>query len=253
MCTLTIIPQQQGLLLTMNRDERRTRHEAGLHDAGMLCYPVDGEAKGTWVGVNQCGVTMALLNRYQEPTREGAISRGHIIVDALQQGGYDAVLSYMQQLKPAQYNPFDCVVASVSGINHFTWTGSEFHQRTLPADTPLMLSSSSVNLEETLAHRRKLFNSWLDSSDPHKTIEQFHLYQQTGEESQSVMMARELSHTKSFTQIKIDDLTCQLSYYDQQAIQANSRLSDLSATAQWSRETLSSSSSNRVEVLEQRL
>lgn len=251
MCTLTIIPQQQGLLLTMNRDERRTRHEAGLHDAGLLCYPVDGEAKGTWVGVNQYGVAMALLNRYQEPTREGAISRGHIIVDSLQQGQYDDVLAYMQQLDHSRYNPFDCVVAAVNGINHFTWTGSEFHHRVLPADQPLMLSSSSVKLEETLGHRRKLFNNWLDSRDPHKNIGQFHLYQKAGEESQSVMMSRELTHTKSFTQIHIDDLTCQLRYYDQQAIHANATLSDLNSTAEWTCEIAAPSST--AERLENRV
>ena len=233
MCTLTLIPQKEGYLLTMNRDERRTRHEAGLFDAGDICYPVDGEAKGTWVGVNQQGVAMGLLNRYQEPSRDGAVSRGHIIPEALQEGAYEHVVAFMKQLQADKHNPFDAVVVSDQGIHHFSWSGREFSFTEYEGVCPFMLSSSSVNLEDTLKYRQESFAQWTEHMGAESPIESFHLLQIKGMESASVMMSRELTHTKSLTQIEVSSANCALAYYDESAISPNTILTALTPTAEW--------------------
>lgn len=66
MCTLSFIARDAGYLLGMNRDERiargagappKTRKLSGT----LAIYPSDG-AEGTWIGVNDRAITLALLN-----------------------------------------------------------------------------------------------------------------------------------------------------------------------------------------------
>ena len=66
MCTLSFIARDSGYLLGMNRDERIARGAGVLPDARefngtVAIYPSDG-ADGTWIGVNDHAITLALLN-----------------------------------------------------------------------------------------------------------------------------------------------------------------------------------------------
>lgn len=66
MCTLTVITRSNGYLVAMNRDERIARGAGELpeihHRNGTTAvYPSDG-AGGTWIAVNEYGITLALLN-----------------------------------------------------------------------------------------------------------------------------------------------------------------------------------------------
>jgi len=66
MCSLTLVIREHGYLLGMNRDEQVARG-VGLPptmrdiDRTQGMYPTDG-ADGTWIGANDRGVTLALLN-----------------------------------------------------------------------------------------------------------------------------------------------------------------------------------------------
>jgi hypothetical protein len=85
MCTLTFIAGDASQRIAMNRDERITRgagkpperHEVRGTKA---IYPSDGE-EGTWIGVNEYGIVLALLNWNDAPGKsEGKTrSRGQII------------------------------------------------------------------------------------------------------------------------------------------------------------------------------
>ena len=72
MCTLLMLETPTGLLLASNRDElwsRSKAHPPAIHTlpGGMLAlYPQDADAGGTWVGANQAGCVVSLLNSYQE-------------------------------------------------------------------------------------------------------------------------------------------------------------------------------------------
>jgi hypothetical protein len=66
MCTLTVIPEENGYALAMNRDERIARGpsippEPLRFEEGQAVYPRDIEG-GTWVAANDRGVALALLN-----------------------------------------------------------------------------------------------------------------------------------------------------------------------------------------------
>jgi hypothetical protein len=66
MCTLTVVTREDGYLVGMNRDEKITRGSGfspGVYESRgkSAIYPDDGSG-GTWIGVNQYGVSLSLLN-----------------------------------------------------------------------------------------------------------------------------------------------------------------------------------------------
>jgi hypothetical protein len=87
MCTVTIVPFDGGVRLVCNRDERRVRAEAlppavRPTSSGSAIYPIDPASAGSWVGANDAGLAVALLNR--TPSRLAAapdapVSRGVIV------------------------------------------------------------------------------------------------------------------------------------------------------------------------------
>jgi hypothetical protein len=85
MCTVSFIPRKSGYILGMNRDEQRSRAKAVppvIKDAGgcLALYPSEPTG-GTWIGVNERRITLALVNWYSIPKSASgkALSRGDII------------------------------------------------------------------------------------------------------------------------------------------------------------------------------
>jgi len=76
MCTVSASLQQSTLIVTMNRDEQRSRREGALNTNPERCYPTDIESGGTWCGINQFGVAFCLLNRYDvAPLQNSRVGR----------------------------------------------------------------------------------------------------------------------------------------------------------------------------------
>ena len=70
MCTLTYLLNDFGDELFFNRDEQRSRLPTippKFNQTRNAIYPVDPQGEGTWLAVNQQGLTLALLNYYQAP------------------------------------------------------------------------------------------------------------------------------------------------------------------------------------------
>ncbi|MEW6210369.1 MAG: NRDE family protein [Acidobacteriota bacterium] len=70
MCTISWLRRDDGFDLMCNRDERHSRKRAFAPAMDRLrgvsfISPKDGDHGGTWIGVNQFGVALCLLNRYE--------------------------------------------------------------------------------------------------------------------------------------------------------------------------------------------
>jgi hypothetical protein len=85
MCSLSFHPTSRGFLLAMNRDEQRERPLARPPGEYLVAglrtiYPSEPDG-GTWIGGNEHGVVLALLNWYAipAPAGSGSPSRGTII------------------------------------------------------------------------------------------------------------------------------------------------------------------------------
>ena len=67
MCTVTFIPVEGKVFLASNRDERHSRKEAirpacYAFPGGIMLYPKDAEAGGTWIAMHENGNALVLLN-----------------------------------------------------------------------------------------------------------------------------------------------------------------------------------------------
>src|SRR6185369_12035132 len=97
MCTVTFIARKNGYALGMNRDEKLTRVKAlppARHERhGRAALFPSEPGGGTWIGVNDMGVTFALINWYSVQARvsANAVSRGQLVRSALAANEVDSV------------------------------------------------------------------------------------------------------------------------------------------------------------------
>jgi len=112
-CTLSFLPEKDGYVAAMNRDEQRKRAPAlapAIHRTGKLTllYPREPSG-GTWIGGNARGNLLALLNWYsmeRGKLPEKSRSRGEIIPIALQETDAESTKRVLKQLNFAGIYPF---------------------------------------------------------------------------------------------------------------------------------------------------
>lgn len=217
MCTVTLLMESREFILTMNRDEQRSRAPEippEQHASGVL-YPIDGAAGGTWIGVNQHGVAACLLNHYVAaaslPKTEFPLkSRGLIIPELLAKGNGEACLSFLTgAFNPQEYSPFFLIIVTESGAFEAAWNGTNPF-RLEPLDTsngPIMRTSSSWNSEAVCAWRVERFEAWnAESNVPNRRVLDFHRLQEPGKKEWSPLMSRTETATRSITQLHVSFL-----------------------------------------------
>lgn len=224
MCTLSIIPYNGNLIVTMNRDERRDRSEAqGLRIETDFSYPCDAETGGTWFGINRHGMIMALLNRYDAPYKPKSLSRGRFIPELLQSHDIEAALSIFEKRQVEQDNPFDLFLISSKQSVHIRWNGVSQSKNRLFLDEPLIFTSSSENQEAVLPFRQVLFSgfireTWPDKTTPDKIFHHLHLKAMPDNTSSAIFMRRALTHTKSIVQAVLSDSNITATYWTEEQI-----------------------------------
>lgn len=221
MCTLSIIPVDNGLIITGNRDEQRTRTEPGiLHQTDNFCYPTDGLAGGTWIGLNRQGVAIALLNRYQNPLKSNMTTRGEIIPALLEAGNFEQVSKRCRQLALDNYNPFDLIIASQTGLLQLQYDGQKGLFIEHEPFKPFFITSSAVKMHYTLQQRQNIFDSFMAEkpNTPSDILTKLHMQKISGDDSTSILMSREKTHTKSICQLVITHQQSIFEYYTEDAL-----------------------------------
>jgi len=118
-CTVTVWHRRDGLLLAMNRDERRDRAPESPPEfrgaGGHWLAPSDGKAGGTWFATCARGFAGCILNRYQDSTHGGAppaASRGLILAQLCESPfSPDRMLDAADFLRPTEFAPFTLVLS----------------------------------------------------------------------------------------------------------------------------------------------
>ena len=114
MCTVSWVQQSGGYHLLSNRDEQRTRGRAfapAIRECGGVRYiaPIDADFGGTWLAVNEFGISVCLLNGDAGPEgswRSPRRSRGLLLRElAWASTGSDCLLT-LRQLDLGPYAPF---------------------------------------------------------------------------------------------------------------------------------------------------
>lgn len=166
MCTVSIVPYRDGFRLACNRDERRGRPPALAPRLQRLnlraaTFPVDPLSGGTWIGVNEAGLAMALLNRTIDPAASMRTprlrSRGLIVPALLGCGCLADALEMAASLNPAHFDLFRLVVVQHTTAAVVTSGGFALSVDTMEMFRPLMLTSSSLGDAIVEGPRRRLF------------------------------------------------------------------------------------------------
>jgi hypothetical protein len=214
MCTVTVVPHETGVRVMCNRDERRSRPAAlppRVHDLGgrLAVFPVDPRGGGSWVGVNDAGIVVTLLNvsgpskrSSQEPKR----SRGLIVREVLRCGSLSHVVETVAGLDASLFEMFRLVAMHCSTAVEAISDGVRTEiRRPITLERPLLFTSSSLGDALVEAPRRQLFQRMVVERRSGWLREQsrFHRHQWPSRPEISVRMERDDALTVSRTVVDV--------------------------------------------------
>ncbi len=226
MCTVTVVrplaSKQKKLIVTMNRDERRDRLPEialDLYQEKFL-YPVDSEAQGTWCGANQFGLSLCLLNRYDEIAYEPSKSRGLLIPSLLACETLEQLKLEIVDIDLSVYAPFTLFVNNIDHGELLHWDGKTFIVEKPFGQTHTHFSSSSWNAKRVLPWREREFTRWAEqgASNNKQGMPTYNLLQPKGEEAFAPFVSRDNAYTKSITQFIINDESVEGRYWPEEAL-----------------------------------
>ena len=127
MCTVSFIARRRGYLLAMNRDENLTRVKGLppkmiLRDARKIISPSE-PGGGTWIALNDAGVTFALINWYSISARVkvNAVSRGVVVNSVSAQVSPLLTAEILTALPLLRMNPFRLIGVFPATQEIFEW------------------------------------------------------------------------------------------------------------------------------------
>jgi hypothetical protein len=220
MCTVSIVPTAAGCRVVCNRDERRTRPPAGppriwSTEVSRAIYPQDPVSGGTWIGVNDGGLVVALLNRTTSPgaQRQAPLSRGSIVPRLLACGSIVRAVEAYDALDVRRFEPFRLVMIQRSTVTLVTGGPARPSTDVFPLTVPVMFTSSSLGDALVEPPRRRLFEQLVLADDDWVRGQfRFHRHQWVRQPEISIHMAREDAATVSRTTIHVTSRTIDLGY-----------------------------------------
>ncbi|OYU83816.1 MAG: hypothetical protein CFE24_09645 [Flavobacterium sp. BFFFF2] len=168
MCTLTYLPKPDGFILTSSRDEFHLRNalppKAYRHANGILYYPRDPEAGGTWFGWQPNGTALVLLNGAFEkhirliPYRR---SRGLILLDLLNESD---ILAAWSCIDLDAVEPFTLIACFDNEMWQMVWDGAHKYTQSVPANEPHIWSSATLYDLAARAQRTSWFQQFMEKN-----------------------------------------------------------------------------------------
>ncbi len=213
MCTVSWLHESDGYQLQCNRDEKLSRAPAlppQIRERRGVRYvaPIDGGFGGAWIGTNEFGVSVCLLNgarRCVEVQTGGARSRGLLLVDLLTGS---CLLDVNERILATDLTPYAPFTLAVLELGQYTsvmeWDGLE--KVIVPYGEPYMpLVSSSFDPEGVQGKRRDEFARRLDAAGrlTASVLFAFHESHGHGKDAYSPCMHRPDARTVSFSWIRV--------------------------------------------------
>jgi uncharacterized protein with NRDE domain len=165
MCTLVVLRRPDHpwpLILGANRDEMMARpwQKPARHwrDRPQVVAGLDELARGSWLGLNEHGVTAGILNRFGTlGPAPGQRSRGELVLEALDHADAGDAAAALGHIDPRAYRPFNMIVAD--NRDAFWIRHADAGGRMRPTATPLaaglaMIAAGDLNDRETPRLRR---------------------------------------------------------------------------------------------------
>jgi hypothetical protein len=220
-CTVTVVPHSSGARIVCNRDERRSRPDAEapvVRTGGGLqtVWPRDPESGGTWIGTNEAGLVLVLINRNPRgyaPAPAGKRSRGTIIPALVTLHDMRDVLARVRQLNGREFEPFTLLAYQRTRLLCANNIGAGVNVNTAAVSRPMVFTSSSLGDHLVCGPRRELFARLVCGTPaPLDGQRAFHRHAWTHRPEISVCMSRPDAATVSRTVIDVDRARVRLQY-----------------------------------------
>ncbi|MBJ7536226.1 NRDE family protein [Marinomonas transparens] len=214
MCSVSWLIDKDGYQIFFNRDEQKNRalalppQQLTLDQVDVL-IPIDPVGKGSWISVNEFGLSLCLLNNYQGKTPSGElISRGLLLKNLSVAASVEELERAFKRLSLRQFAPFTLLAFDSDltlenpNVMAFEWNGEDFHQQVTEAPH----FSSGVELEQVVAYRHQAY-----LTHQHELLD-FHRHHHIEHSHFSVCMHRHDAQTVSFTHVQVTANKQQMSY-----------------------------------------
>lgn len=225
MCTVTFLPQgKRGFILTSNRDEKLTRPLAEpprrYHlNSGIVVYPKDPQANGTWIAMGSKNLSLCLLNgaftnHVQRPPYRR--SRGLVLLDFFD---YGTATKFMSSYDFEGIEPFTLLVLQTQdalSLVEIRWDGASIHLLPKDAAKPHIWSSATLYSPAVRLQREQWFDDFLttQAAQPATNILHFHRLGGDNDSRNALCMQRGNDfQTVSITSIKANDIGEQVMTY----------------------------------------
>lgn len=212
MCTVTWLHRADGYQLLCNRDERSSRKPAlgpALFEQKGVKYiaPLDGDHGGSWIGVNERGMTLCLLNRYgdiEQSEDRAYISRGLLLIDLLDCFEAEHVRLRINEFNLSRFRPFNLLVLPHSGKPALLeWTGTTYSFID-DVDHLIPLTSTSVNEPGIAVERQQQFATLTTSRGLNTdSLDHYHRSHVPTRGAYSVCMHRDGAATVSLSKVTV--------------------------------------------------
>ncbi len=214
MCTVSWAFSSQGYDLFFNRDEQKSREKAkppsmGEKSGVKYISPEDGRSHGTWLLVNEYGISICLLNHsipVEERKDRSFLSRGLLPLRGIDCPVVSEVVEIIRSMDLTEFDSFHLVVIGPPReLCLLTWDGTTLKEEHLDT-VEVPLTTSSYRSDEIISFRKGLFAEiTADVNDEmSKALQDFHHYNDPDTGPFSVMMNRSDACTLSISHIKVD-------------------------------------------------
>jgi hypothetical protein len=215
-CTASWLIQAHGFELFFNRDEsvrRGTALAPEVFELGgvRVLAPRDADAGGTWLGVNECGLALALLNAWDaREALAGARSRGLLVRELLAERSAGAVLERLEQEDLACYRGFT-LAAFEPGRAPLLWAWDGRLLENRPAVSPL--ASSSLDRARAQAERARVYADLVEEGGARReSLERFQASHAPARGPWSPCMHRADAATVSASQVRVTPRSVEMRY-----------------------------------------
>jgi len=224
MCTASWIVRDRDYRLYFNRDEQKSRGRAEEPrvqsvEGREVVAPVDVQGGGSWIAVNEMGLTVFLLNNYAEGTvaRQDVEyrSRGELPILLASRSRLADALDELRNRDLSVYRPFFLgLIAPSSGCVIYEWEGEVLEQC---APGIPFLTTSSYRSREVEDYRRRRFLETVCAEDGKEDSDgslRFHLDQSHEDAAFNPFMSRDDAETHCISVIEVNPASVRYEYHN---------------------------------------
>jgi len=165
---------------------------------------VDAQAGGAWIGANDAGLIVCLLNRTvtgdMMPLSPNRRSRGDVVPHMLMAQQLDTIHVFLAELPLTELAPFTLVAVDLTALRVFAWNGRHLHE--VPG-SPVQCSSG-VGDERVAPVRLAAWHACTETGVSPNTQDAWHDSQIGTDSAAWVRMIRSGAHTVSRTVIEVN-------------------------------------------------